>query len=112
MTVPVRPVVRKPRLRFPALRRARKALSSWTAGLNRSASPRARTLMFAAALVALLAVIVFALVRLGAGVDLRAMEQDRTDSGTGKLDASSVAQSFRSPRDNLSSVNVLLDGYN
>jgi hypothetical protein len=67
--------------------------------------------MIAALLVALLAVIIFSVLRLGVGVDLRAMEQNRSDSSTGKLEASSIAQSFVCPRANLSGVNILLDAF-
>src|SRR5437764_14873725 len=112
MTLPVRPVVRKPCIRFPALGRARAGLARAAARLGRPAPPIVRWLLAAATLAGLVALIVFSLLRLGAGIELRAMEQDRGDSNTGNLDASSIAQSFRSPRANLSSVQVLLSAFN
>src|SRR5262245_52090064 len=113
MTVPVRRTARRSRFRFPALGRARASFARLIAGLRQPSSPRLRTLLAVAALVALVVAIVYSLFRLGAGVDLRAMEQARSDSSTKDLPAaaSSIAQSFRSPRDNLSSVNVLLNAF-
>lgn len=49
-----------------------------------------------------------ALVSLFQGVDLRVLEQHRADADTVGLEARQIAQSFVSPRDNLSSIDVEL----
>ena len=48
---------------------------------------------------------------LGAGVEMRSFEQQRESGSTGELPASQIAQSFRSPRANLSRVELLLRSY-
>src|SRR5205814_10423853 len=62
-------------------------------------------------LLALLGGIVWAAFILGAGVELRAFEQHRSDANTADQPASSVAQSFRSPRDKLSELELELGSY-
>ena len=63
------------------------------------------------ALLALLGIVVWAVFVLAAGVEFRSFEQRRSDSNTAALGVSSVAQSFRSPRANLSAVDVELASY-
>ncbi len=48
---------------------------------------------------------------LSAGVEMRSFEQQRESGSTGALSASQIAQSFRSPRANLSRVELLLRSY-
>src|SRR5207253_2250115 len=55
-------------------------------------------------LLALLGIVVWAVFVLAGGVEFRAFEQRRSDSNTASLGVSSVAQSFRSSRANLSAI--------
>ncbi|MEO6457413.1 MAG: hypothetical protein ABIO92_03930, partial [Chloroflexia bacterium] len=62
-------------------------------------------------LVLLLATAVASALWLAAGVEMRGSEQQRESGSTGELPISQVAQSFRSPRADLSRVELLLRGY-
>src|SRR5438552_18700608 len=74
---------------------------------SRPPIPDPRPLIILAVIVAFIA----ALLALGAGVELRSFEQHRFDNHTGASLASSVAQSFRSTRANLSHIEVELGSY-
>ncbi|MFL5733547.1 MAG: hypothetical protein ACJ78Q_10135, partial [Chloroflexia bacterium] len=58
-----------------------------------------------------MAAIVWAVIVLAAGVEFRGFEQRRSDGDTTRTTVSSVAQSFRSTRANLSAVDVELSSY-
>src|SRR5438105_12528383 len=109
MTLLARPVTRKPpRLRFRWLARVRRAIAAWLARLPDPAPPFLRVWLAAAVLVLLLSLLVVALSMLGEGINLRGMEQHRSDEDTAQLSATSIAQSFRSPRANLAEIDVEL----
>ncbi len=66
----------------------------------------ARPLLMLGVVGALMASVVAAILLLTQGIEPRAFDQHTSDSSTEKLTASRVAQSFRSPRNNLSRVDI------
>jgi len=77
------------------------------AGISPRLAPLLPLLPFIA-LVALLVGAVFATWSLARGIELRSFEQHLSDTNTGDLDSSLIAQSFQSPRANLSQVDLQL----
>ena len=92
-------------------RNGRIPLGRIDSGLRALNRPPPRPLWLALMLAVIGALVVAAWLALGQvakGVEPRAFEQHRSDSGTEGLGGSLVAQSFRSPRDNLSRVDFEL----
>lgn len=90
------------------LPKLRDALSRLRAGLRRPLPPYARTLFAYSACLALVVASAWAILTLSKGIELRSFEQHLSDSSTDGLGTSLVAQSFRSQRANLSSVELEL----
>src|SRR4051812_36837172 len=110
MTLQVRPVNRnRVGLRFRWLRRVQRAIAPLAARLRNPAPPFLRVGLAALLLVTLINLLIIAMDTLGAGVNLRDLEQQRGDEDTAQLSASLIAQSFRNPRPNLAEIDVRLN---
>src|SRR5450759_1243400 len=108
MQLPIRPAgVRRSQGNRSAARVRTWRRSAWR--LLRGPMPRwARPIFLAVIPLVLLAVLVFALLFLLGGTEVRSLEQSQYDSDTGSSSTSRLAQSFLSPRANLSRIDVQL----